>query len=195
MNYRHILVTGGAGFVGSHLALLFKQHYPGTKVTALDNLKRRGSELNLPRLKAGGVDFLHGDIRSRDDIFAVGKADLVLECSAEPSVLAGLDGSPDYLLQTNLVGTINCLEFARRYGADFIFLSTSRVYPIGIINSLNYHETETRFELSDEQTVPGVSRDGFSEELPLTGSRSLYGATKLASELFVEEYRVAFGLR
>lgn len=194
-NYSHILITGGAGFVGSNLALLIKEHYPQLKITALDNLKRRGSELNLPRLKAAGVNFLHGDIRSRDDLLAVREVDLILECSAEPSVLAGLDGSPDYLIQTNLMGTINCLELARVRRADFLFLSTSRVYPIDTINKLNFVETQTRFELADQQTVPGVSAKGFTEELPLTGVRSLYGATKLASELFIEEYRAAYGIK
>jgi CDP-paratose 2-epimerase len=193
--YSSILVTGGAGFVGSHLALLLKERYPELKITALDNLKRRGSELNLPRLKAAGIEFMHGDIRSRDDLLAVREVELILECSAEPSVLAGLDGSPDYLIQTNLMGTINCLELARQRKADFLFLSTSRVYPIETINSLAFSETQTRFELSDEQKIPGASSRGFSEDFPLAGVRSLYGATKLASELMIDEYRAAFGLK
>ncbi len=194
-SYSNILVTGGAGFAGSHLALLLKERYPQLKITALDNLKRRGSELNLPRLKAAGIEFMHGDIRSRDDLLAVREVDLILECSAEPSVLAGLDGSPDYLIQTNLMGTINCLELARVRRADFLFLSTSRVYPIETINSLAFTEEATRFELAETQKVPGASSRGFSEEFPLAGVRSLYGATKLASELLIEEYRSAFGLK
>jgi CDP-paratose 2-epimerase len=192
---KNVLITGGAGFAGSNLALFLKEHYPSYAITALDNLKRRGSELNLPRLKAGGVNFVHGDIRVRDDLFAVKDVDLILECSAEPSVLAGLDGSPDYLIQTNLMGTVNCLELARARAANFIFLSTSRVYPIEIINALAFTETETRFELVDTQIVPGASARGFSEQFPLGGVRSLYGATKLASELLIDEYRAAFGLK
>lgn len=195
MRYQNVLITGGAGFAGSHLALLLKERYPQLRVTALDNLKRRGSELNLPRLKAAGIEFLHGDIRSRDDLLAVREVDLILECSAEPSVLAGLDGAPDYLIQTNLIGTINCLELARVRRADFLFLSTSRVYPIETINNLAFVEAATRFELMDAQKILGTSSRGFSEEFPLTGVRSLYGATKLASELLIDEYRVAFGLK
>ncbi len=65
-----------------------------------------------------------------DDLADAGAFDLLLECSAEPSVHAGYDGSPAYVIQTNLIGTANCLEAARRCGADVIFLSTSRVYPI-----------------------------------------------------------------
>lgn len=190
-----ILVTGGAGFVGSHLALGMKAHHQDVKVVALDNLKRRGGELNLPRLKAGGVEFLHGDIRNPGDLQAAGPFDLILECSAEPSVLAGYGGSPRYVIDTNLSGTVNCLEAARTHGADVVFLSTSRVYPMATINNLRYEETDTRFELAADQNVPGVSPEGFSEDFPLTGVRSMYGATKLASELLLAEYGDMYGLR
>src|SRR6516165_7190801 len=111
-----ILVTGGAGFVGSHLALLFKRDMPDSIVISLDNLKRRGSELALGRLAAGGVEFRHGDIRNREDLSDVGNLDLLVECSAEPSVQAGLAGGDRYLINTNLVGTINCLDHARTHG-------------------------------------------------------------------------------
>jgi CDP-paratose 2-epimerase len=195
-SYRGILVTGGAGFVGSNLALSLKADFPDARVVALDNLKRRGSELNVPRLRAGGVEFVHGDVRSPDDLASVPReCDLLVECSAEPSVLAGYDESPAYVLSTNLVGTIHCLEWARRQSADVVFLSTSRVYPAAPQNALAIIENETRFELADEQPYPGVSSRGISEAFPLEGARSLYGATKLASELLIEEYRAIYGLR
>lgn len=194
MSHRTVLITGGAGFVGSNLAIKYKQRYPESRVHVLDNLKRRGSELNIPRLRESGIGFIHGDIRNRED-FPEFEIDLILECSAEPSVTAGYGGSPSYLLNTNLVGTLNCLELARRQRADFVFLSTSRVYPIEALNSLRYSEAETRFVLADEQPYAGASALGVAEDFPLQGARSLYGATKLASELFVEEYRAAFGLR
>src|SRR5271165_7471159 len=107
-----IMITGGAGFVGSHLALSFKRDMPDSRVIALDNLKRRGSELALRRLPSGGVEFRHGDIRSREDLADAGSLDLLIECSAEPSVQAGLAGGDRYLINTNLVGTINCLDHA-----------------------------------------------------------------------------------
>ncbi len=194
MSPRNVLVTGGAGFVGSNLAIRYKQRHPDSRVTALDNLKRRGSELNLPRLRRAGVEFVHGAIRNREDLAGL-EAGLILECSAEPSVLAGYSSSPEYLLDTNLSGTLNCLELARRRSADLIFLSTSRVYPIQALGSLRYTEEETRFVLEDEQPYSGASACGIAEEFPLAGARSLYGSTKLASELFVEEYGAAFGLR
>src|SRR5262249_23536120 len=101
-----ILVTGGAGFVGSSLALAFKRNRSTTTVVVLDNLKRRGSELALERLRAGGVEFAHGDVRVSDDLAAVGPVDLLIEASAEPSVHAGYDGNPSYLIQSNLVGAV-----------------------------------------------------------------------------------------
>jgi len=188
------LITGGAGFVGSSLGLRLKRRYPASKVTCLDNLKRRGSELNLPRLKQYGVEFIHGDIRNKEDFAGIGPVDSIIDCSAEPSVLVGYDSSPDYLINTNLLGTVNCLEFARACEASFIMLSTSRVYPFGTINELNFSEGETRFELEDDQMIPGSSSSGFTEDFPLTGARSLYGTTKLASELLILEYADMYGL-
>jgi len=190
-----LLVTGGAGFVGSSLALALKKKHPDWDVTALDNLKRRGSELVLPRLSAAGIRFVHGDIRVPTDLDAAGPCDLILECSAEPSVLAGLDGSSNYVLDTNLGGTIHCLELARRLGAAFLFLSTSRVYPIAALSQLPLRETATRFELAlRDRRTPGLSEDGISEDFPLEGARSLYGATKLCSELLIAEYVAAYGI-
>ena len=191
-----ILITGGAGFVGSNLAISIKRKYPGYTVLCFDNLKRRGSELNLSRLKLHEIEFIHGDIREKADFEQIQvPVDAVIEAAAEPSVLAGLNGNTDYLIDTNLNGTIHALNFAMKHKAKFIFLSTSRIYPIRTIEEISVEETATRFELADHQTIPGVSGRGISEKFPLEGSRSLYGATKLASELMVEEYHEMFGLR
>lgn len=189
------LITGGSGFVGSNLAIEFKKNKQNVGVISFDNLKRRGSELNIKRLAENGVEFIHGDIRNREDLEAAGNVDVIIECSAEPSILAGYDSSPDYLINTNLFGTINCLEYARKCEADFIFLSTSRVYPVKTINSLNFIETPARFELSEEQVVIGASSKGFTEDFPLNGTRTLYGTTKLASELIIQEYVEMYELR
>jgi len=189
------LITGGAGFVGSNLAIEFRKNKQNVRVISFDNLKRRGSELNIKRLAENGVEFIHGDIRNREDLEAVGNVDIIIECSAEPSVLAGYDSSPDYLINTNLLGTINCLEYARKCGADFVFLSTSRVYPVKTINSLNFTETPTRFELLEEQDILSASSKGLTEDFPLNGTRTLYGTTKLASELIIQEYVEMYGFR
>jgi CDP-paratose 2-epimerase len=111
-----ILVTGGAGFVGSTLALSFKRDRADVEVLALDNLRRRGSELALPRLKEGGVTFVHGDIRNPEDLAQAPAVDLIVECAAEPSVMGGYDGATAYMFNANLVGTVNCLEYACRCG-------------------------------------------------------------------------------
>ncbi len=190
-----ILITGGAGFVGSNLAVKFREVFPRKRIIALDNLKRRGSELNVERLKNSGVEFIHGDIRNREDLDEIGKIDFIIECSAEPSVLAGFGGDPRYLIDTNLSGAVNCFELARKRKAGVIFLSTSRVYPQNIINSLSYRETATRFELNKKQRFSGVSNKGISEEFPVDGIRSLYGATKLSAELVLREYIDMYGVK
>jgi CDP-paratose 2-epimerase len=190
-----IVIPGGAGFVGSSLALGLKHLHPDWQIICLDNLRRRGSELNLPRLKQAGIQFVHGDVRSPADLDPSAlPATTILDCSAEPSVLAGFS-SPQYVLHTNLVGTINILELARQTQSRLLFLSTSRVYPIQAIKALKLQELPTRFAIAPEQGVPGVSPAGISEAFGLQGARSLYGATKLASELLIEEYRDAYGMQ
>jgi CDP-paratose 2-epimerase len=189
-----ILVLGGAGFIGSSLAIGLKNLHPDWQIICLDNLRRRGSELNLSRLKTWGIQFVHGDVRSTSDLEpGVFDVETIIDCSAEPSVLAGFS-SPQYILQTNLLGTINILELARQISARLLFLSTSRVYPIAALKSLDVKESRTRFEFAQNQKLSGVSQSGISEDFPLQGYRSLYGTTKLASELLIEEYRQAYGL-
>ncbi|MCX5696478.1 MAG: NAD-dependent epimerase/dehydratase family protein [Candidatus Omnitrophica bacterium] len=195
MKYKTILITGGAGFIGSNLAVAFKTKYPRLKVIALDNLKRRGSELNIARLKENGVLFVHGDIRCPEDLRLNIKSALLIECSAEPSVLAGFGENPAYIINTNLSGTVNCLELARKNSADVIFLSTSRVYPYGGINAIKCKETENRFQWSGRGGVKGWSKKGISEGFSLSGPKTLYGATKLASEFILQEYISNYGLK
>ena len=189
-----LLITGGAGFVGSNLAVSLASRHPDWEVLVFDNLYRKGSELNLPRLEATGVRFVQGDVREPADLRALPPLSALIECSAEPSVMSGVDGDTSYLLHTNLTGAYNCLELARRDGAFMVFLSTSRVYPVAPQVALKLEEAETRFEIAPEQGVPGVSPAGISEEFPLEGARTLYGATKLAAEILIEEYREGFGV-
>ncbi len=190
-----ILITGGSGFVGSTLALHLKAKYAHYDIYCLDNLKRRGSELNLPQLKENGIHFIHGDIRNPEDFYPIGKIDLLIEASAEPSVLAGIDSPPDYLIHTNFNGTINCLNFAVKNNAGFIFLSTSRIYPIQNLEAIALQNEETRFSIHSEQKLKGISEKGITEDFPLNGYRSLYGSTKLASELMIEEYAQFYNLK
>jgi CDP-paratose 2-epimerase len=188
MNFRRVLITGGAGFVGANLAIACREHFPKLMVTCFDNLSRRGSELNLPRLGRHGVQFVHGDVRCAEDIAGLEPFDLLIDCSAQPSVHAGLNGSPLPVMQNNLQGTVLCAEAARQRGAAVIFLSTSRVYPIAAVNALPFEEQSSRFCWANVAGQSGISDIGIGEEFPLGGARSFYGATKLASELILQEY-------
>ena len=190
-----ILITGGAGFVGSNLAINLAERHPDWEIVALDNLHRPGSELNPPRLEQAGVRFIRGDVREPADLAGLSSVTALVECSAEPAATSGIDGDTSFVFHTNLTGAYHCLEHARREGAFVLFLSTSRVYPIAALNRLAYEEGEARFELIDDQEVPGASAAGISEDFPLAGARTLYGATKLAAESLIEEYREMFGLQ
>jgi CDP-paratose 2-epimerase len=190
-----MVITGGAGFVGSNLCINFKKLFPAYHIFAFDNLKRRGSELNVRRLKEHGVQFIHGDVRNPEDLDVFDEVNTVIDACADPSVLSGIN-SPVYpLINSNLFGTVNCLELASKHNAAFIFLSTSRVYPIQALESCEFDEQETRFTWKDSQKLPGVSSKGISENFLLDGYRSFYGATKLASELIIGEYNVLKGMK
>ena len=195
MDFTSVVITGGAGFVGASLAVRFKQALAGLQVTAVDNLKRRGSELNLPRLREADVRFVHGDIRCPEDLDGLPDFDLLIDCAAEPSVQAGVQGSPRYVLDTNLTGTLNCLEVARTRRAAVMFLSTSRVYPIAALNGLPFQEDSARFRWDSSRPEAGFSKHGIAETFSLDGARSFYGASKLASELLLQEYVFNAGLR
>jgi CDP-paratose 2-epimerase len=196
LQQKKILITGGAGFVGSTMAIYIKTNFPDYSVICMDNLKRRGSELNLSRLTAHKVDFVHGDIRNREDFYPCEDAlTTIIDASAEPAVLAGISSAPDYLINTNLMGTVNCLYVAAKCKADFLFISTSRVYPIEPIDNIQFTEASSRFVMSDDQEIQGVSANGISETFPMDGFRSLYGATKLSSEFLIREFNQYYNIQ
>jgi CDP-paratose 2-epimerase len=181
-----VLVTGGAGFVGANLCVALAERHGDWEIVALDN---------LPRLEEAGVEFVRGDVRRRSDLEALAPIDALLECSAEPSVLAERSGEADYVVQTNLVGAWHCIELAADQDAQLIFLSTSRVYPLEPLRSLALEERGERFELLEEQPFSGASAQGVAEDFPIGGARTLYGTTKLAAELLIAELGEARGLR
>jgi len=189
-----ILITGGAGFVGSSIALRLRHDRPEDSIVALDNLVRRGSELALPRLSDHGVEFVHGDVRCWEDLEGLGRIDRIIDCSADPSVHAGYDGGARALIQTNLNGTAHCLELARIHGAGLIFLSTSRVYPIPGLRGLPLRTEGERLVLDGSDEAGGWSAHGVSQRFPMQGYRSIYGVTKYSSELLAQEYTAMFDM-
>jgi CDP-paratose 2-epimerase len=194
MNNNTVLITGGCGFIGSSLAVLLKEKYPAYRIISLDNLKRRGSELNIIRLKEIGIEFIHGDIRNKEDLELDFEPTFIIDAAAEPSVITSTTSSLNYVLNTNLNGTLNTLELAAKYKSKIIFLSTSRIYPIEYLEKIKYNEHELRFSIAEKQELPGISINGINESFLLNKARSFYGFTKLASELILEEYRDSFDL-
>jgi len=190
---KNLLITGGAGFVGSNLAVFLKEKLKNYHIICFDNLVRRGSELNVKRLKDQNIEFIKGDIRRKEELLSLQDIHVILECCAEPAVLASYT-DPAYTIDTNLMGTAHCLELARRDKSHVIFLSSSRVYPIEPINNIFSEELSSRFDWKKEVRGEGVSYEGITADFPLAGVRSLYGASKLCSE-HIWEYFDMFGLK
>jgi CDP-paratose 2-epimerase len=188
-----ILITGICGFAGSSIAKTLLQHHSKLQIIGLDNFSRKGSELNISDLTNLGINLIRGDIRSQSDVDCLPKVDWVIDCAANPSVLAGLDGqsSSRQLMEHHLSGTINLLEYCKNHKAGLILLSTSRVYSASELAALPVESSEDRFELQDCD-VRGASSLGISEDFPTTAPLSLYGASKLASETLILEYGECF---
>src|SRR6516162_9652891 len=169
---------------------------PDAEVFGLDNLSRPGSEKNR-RLAAGDIRIIHGDIRVASDLESLPPADWAIDAAALPSVLAGVDNhsSSRQLVEHNLFGTVNVLEYCRRSHAGFILLSTSRVYAIRPLSELPLRIAGKRFAPRFSKIeIPGISSGGVSEEFSTDAPVSLYGATKLASEALALEYGDTFGI-
>src|SRR4051794_3008652 len=126
---QRILVTSGAGFVGGSLCVAIRRAHPKVDVVALDSLKRRGSELNLARLRDAGVSFVHGDVRNRGDLLGGESVQAIVECSAEPSVLAGTGGGGGLVFPTKLLRAPKCPWLGRRDRAPGGVPSASRIFP------------------------------------------------------------------
>ncbi|MCM2373255.1 NAD-dependent epimerase/dehydratase family protein [Aporhodopirellula aestuarii] len=191
-----VLITGACGFVGHWVAEALLSHLPNVQLIGFDNLSRSGSESNRQHLQSMGVELVHGDLRCSSDLDALTAVDWVIDCAALPSVLAGTAGntSPRQLVEHNLSGSLNLLEYCRRSDAGLILLSTSRVYSIRQLAGLPLKCLDDAFVLDPEGTLPpGISTDGIDETFSTTPPISLYGSTKLATETMAWEYSEAFG--
>lgn len=190
-----ILVSGVCGFVGSALAGCLLERVEGLRVAGIDNLMRPGAETNRVRLERLGVEFVHGDLRSASDLEGLPACDWVIDAAANPSVLAGLSGagSSRRLFEHNLAALGNLLEYCREHKAGLLLLSSSRVYSIPALAAIPLCVRGRTFALDPAAPLPrGLSADGIGPDFSTAAPVSLYGATKLASEIMALEYGAAF---
>ena len=126
---RRVLVTGGAGFIGSNFVRLFLRRFPHAHVVVLDALTYAGRRENLEGLPAGSLSFIHGDIRDPDAVREAMKGcELVLNFAAESHVDRSIE-TPGEFIQTDVFGVFVLCEEARRVGVKrFIQVSTDEVY-------------------------------------------------------------------
>jgi CDP-paratose 2-epimerase len=192
-----ILISGVCGFVGSSLARALAESGTGATLFGFDNFIRPGSETNRAELKKLGVKIFHGDLRANSDLEVLPAVDWVIDAAANPSVLAGVDGrsSSRQLVEHNLAGTINLLEFCKQHRAGFVLLSTSRVYSIAPLATLPVDAVGGAFQPAKGAALPaGLTVTGVDESFSTVTPVSLYGATKLASETLALEYGETFAL-
>ena len=198
----HILITGGAGFVGSELAVRMSEN--NHRVVVMDNLVRRGSESNLERLAQHGVAFVHGDVRNPEDFANLPDGiEFVCDTSAQPSVVSGYT-NPVFDITNNSLGVVRVLEFARQHRCPLIFFSSNRVYVVDRLLELPRREAATRIEWDADawKKLPVESRargfdpaHGISEEFATDGGqRSIYGLSKLIADAACQEYAQAFDM-
>ena len=191
-----ILISGICGFVGSTVARALLERGARHEVLGFDNFVRPGSETNRADLKRRGARLFHADLRAASDLEELPDADWVIDAAANPSVLAGIDGrtSSRQLVEHNLGGTTNLLEYCRLRRAGFTLLSTSRVYSIPPLAALPVVVEHDAFAPDGKMPLPsGLSAAGVDETFSTVAPLSLYGATKLASEALALEFGEAFG--
>ena len=178
-----ILVTGGCGFVGTNLCIFLKKK--NFKVFSVDNLSRKGSSYNLGLLKKNKIRNFKIDISNFKRFKKIPKVDIIIDCCAEAAVEISKN-ELDRVFNTNLVGTHNVLKKAKNDKTKIIFLSSSRVYPIRTLNN---------FVKSKNINKRIKSLKKINENFDLDGPRSIYGFTKLASEMLIEEFSYQFGIK
>jgi CDP-paratose 2-epimerase len=195
-NRLHVIVTGGAGFIGSNVTAAFLRD--GHRVTIFDSLVRPGVERNLDWLTqsapAGALGFVQGDVRDTDLVRSVvggSSVDLVFHFAAQTAVTTSLVAPRDDL-EVNVLGTHNVLEAVRTSRAlvapMLFYTSTNKVY--GSLPSRKSVETLTRYRFVE----PDLDRYGISEQEPLD-FHSPYGCSKGAADQYVRDYARIFGLR
>jgi len=171
-----ILITGGCGFVGSNLAIYFKENQIGTKIDTLDNLSRKGSLLNFQRLKKKKIKNFKVDISNNKKIKTLPKYDLIIDCCAEAAVEAS-KREIDRVFYTNLIGTFNILKKCAEDKSKIIFLSSSRIYSIEKLKKLKNNKTL------------------INEKFDTLEAKSIYGYCKYSSEQLIKEFSFLYKLK
>lgn len=179
--YKHILVTGGAGFIGANFVRYVVAEHPDVFVTVLDKLTYAGNEANLAGLPENRVKLVVGDIADAalvDSLMA--EADAVVHYAAESHNDNSLK-DPSPFVQTNLIGTYVLIEAARKYNVRFHHVSTDEVYG----------------DLPLREDLPGHGEGVGEKFTPTTryNPSSPYSSTKAGSDLLVRAWTRSFGLK
>jgi len=171
-----ILITGGCGFVGSNLAIYFKDNHIGTQINSLDNLSRKGTLLNFNRLKKKKIKNFKIDISNNKAVQNLPRYDLIIDCCAEASVETSKK-NVDIVFNTNLLGTFNILKKCKRDKSNLIFLSSSRVYSIRKLRELKKNKSL------------------INEKFDTSGPKSIYGFCKYSSEHLIKEFSFMYKIK
>tara|TARA_B100001057_G_scaffold299810_1_gene299947 strand:- start:4936 stop:5964 length:1029 start_codon:yes stop_codon:yes gene_type:complete len=177
-----VLITGGCGFVGTNLAIYLNKYF---KIDCMDNLSRKGSRYNYDLLKSKKIKNHNFDITNYKKILSLPKYDLIIDCCAEAAIEVSKKDI-DRVINTNLIGTLNLLKKAKKDKSKIIFLSSSRVYGIPKLNKLIKSKNIIK-KLNVKKLI--------NEKDDTSGPKSIYGLTKLSSEMFIEEFSYAFNLK
>ncbi len=188
---RQILITGGAGFIGTNIARSYLEE--DQPVHIFDNLHRPGVEQNVRELQQqfpGRVHFTLGDTRDKNEVVkAVSTASRIYHLAAQVAVTTSLDDPMDDL-DTNLIGTIHLLEAIRHSPVrpSLLFTSTNKVY--GRLAGVGLQKRGARYEPEDVS----LARAGAGEDQPLE-FLSPYGCSKGSADQYVLDYARSFGIR
>jgi CDP-paratose 2-epimerase len=183
---KKILVTGGCGFVGSNVILQLKRKLCNYQFYSLDNLSRKGSKFNSKRLKNEGIKNYRFDIASYKNILKLPKFSIIVDCCAEAAVELSKEDC-DKVISTNLIGTYNLLKKAKKDKSKLLFISSSRVYSINSLKNLIDNKKILRKKIKIKKKI--------DTNFNVLDVKSIYGFSKLASELLIQEFSYVFGIK
>jgi CDP-paratose 2-epimerase len=179
---KKILITGGAGFLGSNLALSLNKR--GAHIIICDNCSRRGAELNIQKIKqeVKNLSFFSVEISDVARVIASEKPDLIFHLAAQVAVTTSVE-SPISDFRINAEGTFNVARIANNYKIPVIYSSTNKVYGDNV-NEVPIIEEATRYDFGGDLSKKGIS-DKFSIDAK---HHTPYGNSKLVGELYVREW-------